>query len=195
MASLEQEVKEFLTKANIKYEEGCNKFDKLDFCIRSQENRGDFHFDAKEKMQRISTGNWPMVNIPEEYLFIIDDLATRKILMKAPRSGVVIRDNLNHRYFFATVLDLFLMPRRRVNRDIQKSVMTRKGKWLIDLRNCIKCNNLSEVMIEIIKYLNSFKMTYEDMLECYGTYVGETIEKGGIVRQPKHWENDVSSTR
>ena len=94
MLSLEKEIKEFLKLHGTQYQEGCNEFDKLDFCIHSQQ-RGDFHFDAKEKIQNIQPANWPDIGVPEEFFFILDDLAARKTLLKSPRSGIVVRDNLN----------------------------------------------------------------------------------------------------
>jgi len=194
MLSLEQEIKEFLKLHGTQYQEGCNEFDELDFCIHSQQ-RGDFHFDAKEKIQNIQPANWPDIGVPEEFFFILDDLAARKTLLKSPRSGIVVRDNLNSIYYFFSIVDLFLMPRVRVNRRIERNIPTLKGKWLVDLRNGTKARNLQEVFKAIAQYTDSFDEIFQNTLECYGSYNGEIIGQGGITRRPEHWNKDVSSTR
>ena len=194
MLSLEQEIKEFLKLHGTQYQEGCNEFDKLDFCIHSQQ-RGDFHFDAKEKIQNIQPANWPDIGVPEEFFFILDDLAARKTLLKSPRSGIVVRDNLNSIYYFFSIVDLFLMPRVRVNRRIERNIPTLKGKWLVDLRNGTKARNLQEVFKAIAQYTDSFDEIFQNTLECYGSNNGEIIRQGGITRRPEHWNKDVSSTR
>lgn len=194
MLSLEQEIKAYLNKHSIRFDEGCDEFDRLDFTIYS-EQRGNFHFDAKEKRQPMQMANWPDVGIPEEFLFILDDLAARKTLMKAPRSGIVIRDNMQEKYFFLSVVDLTLMPRVRVNRPIERNLPALKGKWLIDLRNCQSCAGLLEVFKKIADYVDAFPDIFQNTLECYGSYIGEKIGSGGIIRRPEHWKQDVSSTR
>ena len=194
MLSLEQEIKEYLKKHSMLFDEGCDEFDKLDFCVHSDQ-RGAFHFDAKEKRQKVQMANWPDIGVPEETLFILDDLAARKTLMKAPRSGIVIRDNVHTRYYFIPVADLVLMPKVRVNRKIDKNEPTLKGKWLIDLRNGQECPGLLEVFINIAHYVDAFPDIYQNTLECYGNFIGETIGSGGITRRPEHWDKDVSSTR
>ena len=194
MISLEQEIKEYLTKHGMPFEEGCDEFDKLDFCIHS-EQRGTFHFDAKEKRQKLQMANWPDIGVPEEHLFILDDLAARKTLLKAPRSGIIIRDNGISLYYFIPIVDLVLMPKVRVNRKINRNEPALKGKWLIDFRNSQECSGLQEVFRSIAHYVDVFPEIYQNTLECYGNYIGETIGKGGITRRPEHWDQDVSSTR
>ena len=59
MLSLEQEIKEYLKMHSMLFEEGCDEFDKLDFCIHS-DLRGAFHFDAKKKNDKgCKIANWP----------------------------------------------------------------------------------------------------------------------------------------
>jgi hypothetical protein len=194
MISLEQEVKEYLQKRNILFDKGTDRFDALDFCVHSQ-SRGEFYFDAKEKRQKLRMTNWPDLGIPEECMFILDDLAVRKAIMKAPRSGIVIRDNVHIHYFFIPVIDLALMPKVRVNRKINRTEPTLKGKWLVDLRNAKGCVDLAEVFKCIANYIDAFPDIFQNILECYGNYIGETIGSGGITRRPEHWDKDVSSTR
>ncbi len=191
---LEQEIKALLTKHEVSFDEGCASFDALDFCLHS-EQRGDFYFDAKEKRQEIQAANWPDIGVPQEHLFILDDLAARKLLKFAPDSGLVVRDNLRGLYFFFDVVRLFLMPRVRVNRRIEWSSPAIKGKWIIDLRNGEQCASLMEVFEKIAAYHDAQEEIFHKVLACYGDYVGEVIEEGGITRRPEHWIKDREETR
>jgi hypothetical protein len=190
--SLEQEIKNLLKHHRVNYDEACDSFDEPDFCIHS-EQRGDFHLDAKEKIQEIRLANWPETGVPQEHLFILDDLAARKMLKYSPHTGLVVRDNLRRLYFFFDVVNLFLMPRVRVDRRIGEDVF--KGKWLVDLRNGVQCASLLEVFEQIAHYYDSQDDIFKGILACYGSYVGEEIGKGGIPRTSGHWIKDRQATR
>jgi hypothetical protein len=98
-------------------------------------------------------------------------------------------------YFFFSVVNLFLMPRLRVNRRIGRGESALKGKWLVDLRNGVRCNSLLEVFGEIAAYHDSQEEIFENVLACYGEYVGEQIGEGGVTRKPEHWVRDRDATR
>ena len=151
--------------------------------------------DAKEKRQQYNLYNWKITSEQEQHIFIIDDLAARKILAYAPYSGMIVRDNLLGGYYFFSVLDLFLMPKIRVNRPIHKEQEALKGKWLIDLRNGRKCANLPEFLAVVRKYVEKREDLFLNQLECFGSYVGENIDQRGEVRKPSYWEIDVRETR
>jgi len=195
MDSLEREIKDYFKQREIPLADNSNSYEKLDFAFGDKSTKRYFSFDVKEKRQRYNMKNWQVANIPEEYLFILDDLAARKILAYAPNSGIVVRDNMRHRYFLFTVVDLYLMPKQRVNRTIKKQVEAYKGKWLIDLRSGQKFDKLADVFDGIESYLDEKKEIFLNILECYGDYMGEEIGKGGIVRVPEHWQTDVEETR
>jgi hypothetical protein len=192
--SLEQEVRQLLAARRVQFEAYCDDFDRLDFCIDSPQ-RGRFCFDAKEKRQPVKMDNWPEAGIPQEHLFILDDLAARKALKFAPNSGLVVRDNIRGLYFFFSVVDLFLMPRRRVNRPIGSYDTKLKGKWLIDLRNGAQCASLLEVFERIAAYHDAQEEIFQNLLACYGDYHGEQVGRGGVTRQAEHWLRDRQSTR
>jgi len=195
LPSFEQEIKQYFEHHRIAFDDNSASFKKLDFGFGDAKTKRYFSFDVKEKRQHYAVRNWPETDIPEEHLFIIDDLAARKILAYSPNSGLVVRDNLHRKYFFFSVVDLWLMPRQRVNRDIRKNVPGVKGKWLTDLRNGHSSDALTGVFAGIEAYLNRREDIFLNILECYGDYVGEDIPKGGIVRRPEHWSVDVSETR
>ena len=193
--SFEQEIKQHFRQNQIEFDDNSESYKKLDFAFGDKSSKRYFSFDVKEKRQRYATKNWPRTDIPEAHLFIIDDLAARKLLAYAPNSGLVVRDNMHQRYIFFSVADIFLMPRQRVNRDIRKKVQGIKGKWMIDLRNGQVFKELAAVFIGISGYLDKREDIFLNILECYGSYFGEKIGKGGIERRPDHWAIDVSETR
>lgn len=195
MLPFEQEIKAYFRQHQIAFSDHSESFARLDFCFGDSESKRQFHFDAKEKRQHYNLRNWPALNIPEEHLFILDDLAARKILAYAPNSGLVVRDNMHGRYFFFAVVDLYLMPKQRVNRTLKKKVETSKGKWLIDLRNGQQFDTLPDLFAGIDQYLDQREAIFLHTLACYGNYIGEEISRGGIDRVPHHWQIDVEETR
>ncbi len=87
------------------------------------------------------------------------------------------------------------MPKVRVNRELDISPPSLKGKWLIDLRNGQRCPDLAAIFAAIDAYLDQREAIFSRQLACFGAYVGETIAAGGIARQPQHWERDIRETR
>jgi hypothetical protein len=166
----------------------------LDFTIIDINGQPAFHFDVKEKRQKYNLNNWPKF-APESDLFILDDLAVRKCLAYGPKSGILIRDNIRKKYNFVSIVDLALMPRARVNRPIHRNQHEEKGKWLINLRNGKEFQLLDEAYNHFHLYLQELNSVLLDTISCYGNYIGEDIQVGGIVRTPSHWETDVKNTR
>ncbi len=194
MQSFEQEIKAFLQSKKLEYKDSSSSFKRLDFSVRLDET-WTFHFDAKEKRQKLNLFNWKLTAEQEPFTFIVDDLAARKILAFGPYSGMVVRDNLLGGYYFFSVLDLFLMPKTRVNRPIEKQQKGLKGKWVIDLRSGKKCASMEEVLHLFKLYISKREDLFLNVLECYGTYQGEDIGERGEVRRPEYWETDVKETR
>ena len=178
----------------LEYKDNSSSFKRLDFSVRLDET-WTFHFDAKEKRQKYNLYNWKLSADEEQFTFIIDDLAARKILAFGPYSGMVVRDNLLGGYYFFSVLDLFLMPKTRVNRPIEKNAKAMKGKWVIDLRSGKKCATMDEVLQLFKLYIEKREDLFLNILDCFGNYHGEDIGERGEVRRPEYWETDVKATR
>ena len=192
--SFEQEIKHYLADNRIPFHDGSASFKDLDFMLPDFADARPFRFDAKEKRQKYNMNNWK-TTIPEQHLFIMDDLAARKILAYAPRSAMIVRNNILQNYVLFTILDLFLIPKQRANRVISKKVETLKGKWLIDLRNGPQFESLNAVFAAIRDYLEAFQEIFLEKLECHGSFQGEDIDVQGITRRPEHWQVDVAETR
>ena len=195
MISFEQEIKAYFRGKNQAFEDNCRSFKYLDFSFGPRKGDRRFHFDAKEKRHPINLKNWPASSVPQEHLFILDDLAARKVLAFAPNAGLLIRDNTRATYHFFTVIDLFLMPKLRVNRPIENEVHAMKGKWLIDLRNAFTSDSLAASFDAINTYLDRREGIFFQELACYGQFVGETIVEQGSTRRAEHWTIDIESTR
>ncbi len=192
--SFEQELKHFFHINHILFHDRSDSFRHPDFSIPDPaKSTKRFYFDAKEKRQKYNMQHW-QTDIPEDHFFILDDLAARKILAFAPRSGIIIRNNISAAYHLFTVLDLFLMPKTRVNRPIHKNRQAYKGKWLIDLRSSRESDSLEGIFESVHAYLTHLEQIFLNTLECYGNY-GENIGEQGIVRRPGHWNADVKATR
>ena len=194
MQSFEQEIKAFLNAQHLDFKDNSSSFKRLDFSVQLDAN-WTFHFDAKEKRQHYNLRSWQLTAEQEPHSFIIDDLAARKILAYGPYSGMVVRDNLLGGYYFFSVLDMFLMPKVRVNRPIEKNSKALKGKWMIDLRNGSKCNSMAEVLTLFRGYIAKGEDFLLNYLECYANYQGESIGERGEVRKPEYWDIDVKETR
>jgi len=191
--SLEQEVKRFLVNKGVEFHDQSDSFKHLDFTILLH-NAPYFHLEVKEKRQKYNMNHWPPY-VDEASLFILDDLTVRKCLAYAPKSGVLVRDNVRSMYTFLSVVDLALMPRLRVNRPIQRTTPALKGKWLIDLNNGASADSIETIFSTIRRYVDASDKILYDTIECYGHYEGEEIARGGITREPSHWDTDVDATR
>jgi hypothetical protein len=192
--SVEQEMKIYLDERKIAFEDNSSSFRQPDFMIKNDREEAVFHLEVKEKRQRYNLNNWHKF-APEPDLFITDDLSVRKCLAYAPKSGILVRDNIRGKYVFFSVTDLMLIPRKRVNRPIHKNHLEIKGKWLINLRNGKDAGNLADAFVHIRTYLKNLDKILFETKECYGNYVDEIIDIAGITRNPSHWETDVKGTR
>jgi hypothetical protein len=190
--SFQQEIRDFLTNRCVGFEDHSESYKELDFVINF--SGVIFHLDVKEKIQKYQTANWPKT-MPESEMFILDDLSVRKCLAYAPNSGILIRDNLNSQYYFFSVVDLALMPKTRVNRQINKNQQGQKGKWVINLRNGIGFSSSEDAIDYLNKFIGEMDTVLFDALECYGSYVNEKVDKAGIPRKPAHWDIDVTLTK
>jgi hypothetical protein len=190
--SFQQEIRDLLIKSHIRFEDHSESYKELDFVINF--SGAIFHLDVKEKIQKYQMDNWPKI-MPESEMFILDDLSVRKCLAYAPNSGILIRDNLKNGYYFFSVVDLALMPRTRVNRQINKNQQGQKGKWIINLRNGISFSSSEDAFDYLNKFISEMDIVLFNALGCYGNYVNEKVNQAGIPRRSAHWDVDVKLTK
>ncbi len=187
----EQEVKSYLTTKSIPFEDGTKSTSSLDFFLPRQK----IFFDAKEKAQPLSMKNWREAITSQEHLFIIDDLAARKLLRHAPLSFCLIKDSSLSpaMYYTYSIVDLLCIPKKRVNRPIEKSVKAFKGKWLLDLRDAAVFEGLADAMSYILTYEKKFPSIFGSHIDCWGKYPSEEIKTSGSVRTAGYWKKDSQS--
>ena len=191
MISLEQEVKIYLKDNKYRYSDSTGSMTNPDFGILL----GDkiFQLEVKEKQQKYNCLNWNISEENEFYTFILDDLSARKISKNSP-SALLVR-NVDNIYTIFTDLDLLLMPKKRVNRRISKSIDTLKGKWLIDIRCGVQAKNLDYVLSFIKSYQRDRSSLYLEGTACYGDYPNEYVGIAGSIRTGGYWKQDLESTR
>lgn len=189
--SLEQEVRDFLSSHSIAYQDFSDKPITPDFGIMYGDT--PLWLEVKEKRQQINLNNWPKTpTTPEEYMFIIDELTARRLMLLAPMAGIVVRDNNTWRYVFINVLNLWTMPRLRVNRRTNERHV--KGKWIIDLRNGVICTTLVGALKAFYEYAHRSSSMYENT-RCVGRFVGELVGEGGEFRTEQQRQYDLMMTR
>ena len=188
--NFEQELKAFLSARDVRFVDRTGSHSDLDFTLTD----ADVHFDAKEKKQRFAMRHWTEANIPEKYFFILDDLSARKILLRSPRSFLLIRDSSRgaHYYVFS-IVDLLCIPKKRVRRILEGNTTSFKGKWLIDLRHGKAFDELDAAVKFMTEYPKNFERIFKDHIDCWGEYEGENIPIGGTPRTKRDWAKDLKS--
>ena len=188
MESFESDVRQFLTSHNIQFIDYTGSHTELDFTLTASE----VYFDVKEKKQHMNMRHWSGTAIPEQHLFILDDLAARKILLRSPRSFLVIRNCTEvSSYYVYSVVDLLCMPKVRVRRPIERRHRTLKGKWYVDLRHGGHASSLEHAFEHMMNYPIKFSSIFKDHIDCWGNYEGEVVQTTGSLRSPQHWSTDL----
>lgn len=185
---LEQEVKHCFLKRGITFLDHTRSHHELDFALPDP----GIHLDVKEKLQQFSKANWSNVATPQEYLFIIDDLAVRKMLLHAPRSFCLIKDSSPSppMYYIYSIVDLLCIPKTRVRRPIERQVKGYKGKWLVDLRDAAAFVSLDGALDYVLAYEKQFPAIFQEHIDCWGKYPSERLVESGTKRRAEYWKKD-----
>lgn len=193
LISLEQEVDNYLRSCGALFRNNADT-DNIDFTISVNEKdiSRNYWLEVKEKRQQTNTSAWPNVNWSAHNIFIIDELAIRRLLTKAPNAGVLVRDAVKNRYYFSDITRLVLMPRMRVNRDVSNTC--RKGKWMLNLKDFSRLD-LNDLYSVLESHLNYLKPIYDQTTECFGNFESETIPTGGEPRSEAMRRYDYNATR
>lgn len=190
--SLEQEIKDYFKNNRIVYGDNCGSTTMPDFNYQFGDE--DFFIDAKEKLKPYKMANWTD-KLKEEDCFIADELGIRKILFFMPTSAIVIKNNILNNYVLFTCLDLFCVPKIRMNRKLSNESEVLKGKWLINFKHGFTANRLEEIFDKIHAWKKNQKKYFFEMTECYGNYADENVGSGGVLRNNFYRANDYSKTR
>lgn len=184
----EDDIRKHLTELGEPFTDGTSSHSAPDFVL----TRRKIAIDAKEKLQKFSMTNWRNAPMPQKHLFILDDLAVRRLLLHAPGSFCIIKDSsVSPRAFHVySIVDLLCMPKTRCRRTISKKITTVKGKWLVDLRNAAGFDSLPKAIDFIFRFQEHYPEIFETHLDCWGDYPVEKIETAGTTRIAPYWEGD-----
>lgn len=154
--------------------DSTDSFDEVDFELGVRGRR--IFLEVKEKKQRYRDLWAELADVPEDHLFILDELAVRKIMLRAPRAYLLVHDAIAGLFAVFGALELLTMPKTRVNRSIDGGVPTFKGKWLIDRRNGESCETVEEA-VSFIKRRLSSEDEYWKALACHARYENESLPR------------------
>jgi hypothetical protein len=177
---LEVELQDYLAGQGLRHKDNTGQLLLPDFfvwlIVEGQERR--IALEAKEKKQRYRP-RWVELagGIPEPDLLVLDELSARKMLAYSPLAFLLFKDRLCQEtpYIVYSMLDLFCLPKRRVNRAIAKTITRFKGKWLLSRRDGRCFASLAEALRFIAEYSAHGYLDDLRRLECYGNFVGENI--------------------
>jgi hypothetical protein len=186
---LEQEIKTYLNAQREAFSDFSSSHTALDFFLP----RHNVYIDAKEKRQHFAMQNWKEARMPEEYMFIIDDLAIRKLLLRAPNSFTLVRDSSvsSPMYYVYSIIDFLCIPKTRCRRPIRRTTTAYKGKWVVDLRDAAAFETLADAIGYITAYKKKHTAVFENHIDCWGKYPSEHIGKSGTVRTTRFWAEDA----
>ena len=134
--------------------------------------------ELKEKRQPLR-GRWvELAGVPEPELLVLDEVSARKLLARAPRAFLFFHDltRPDAPYVLFTIIDLFCMPKVRVQRSINLNDRRMKGKWLLDRRHGQAFTNLNGAFAVMATYLDRGMMDDLRRVEAHGSFIGETME-------------------
>lgn len=152
--------------------DSTESYDEVDFELGCRGRR--IFLEIKEKRQPYREAWLEASGIKQERLFILDELSARKIVLRAPRAYLLVKDHLQSSLTLFGALELVTLPKTRINRSIDGGIATYKGKWLIDLRHGKGCETLPEAF-ELIKRRSSSEEELWSSLACHGRYENETL--------------------
>lgn len=109
-----------------------NSLDRLDYQVLGPNGRLiEIELKAKHQHYRGWTDLRP--DVAERDLFILDELALRKLVDAGRYAVLLVRDDPGNRWIVWTLMDLVLAPKARVARRLATGTDRTKGKVLLDL--------------------------------------------------------------
>jgi hypothetical protein len=134
--------------------------------------------ELKEKRQPYRPRWAELARVPESELLVLDEVSARKLLARAPRAFLLFHDMTQPErpYVLFTVVDLFCMPKVRIQRAIALHDPRLKAKWLLDRRHGQAFAELNAAFAAMATYLDRRMMDDLRRVEPHGPFVGETVE-------------------
>ena len=178
--AFEQAVMAGLDALGWEYQDNTAAHDRPDFFIVRQV-RGRavrLALELKEKRQPYRDRWSELAGAPEAQLLVLDEVSARKLLANAPRALLLFWDETQpaRPYVLFSIIDLFCLPKVRVQRPIALNSRRMKAKWLLDRRHGRTFAELKEAFAAMANYLDHGMLVDLQRLEAHGDFVGETLE-------------------
>jgi hypothetical protein len=178
--AFEEEVKTGLVALGWQHEDhtAAHDWPDLSFVRRVRGVAVHAALELKEKRQPLR-GRWvELADVPEPELLVLDEVSARKLLARAPRAFLLFHDLTRPElpYVFFTIIDLFCLPKVRVQRPINLNGPRMKGKWLLDRRHGQAFAVLNDVFAAMATYLDRRMMDDLRRVEPHGPFIGERLE-------------------
>jgi hypothetical protein len=162
------------------YEDQTKAFERPDLMVLSTIRGKQVHvaIELKEKRQHYR-GRWAtLAHAPEEDLLVVDEVSARKLLACAPRAFLLFWDRTrpDRPYIMYTIIDLFCLPKTRVQRPIKLNSDRLKAKWLLDARHGHAYPDLNHTLAAMANYLAHGMLADLRRLETHGPFVDEKVE-------------------
>lgn len=176
----ENEVKAELGALGWQYEDHTADHDWPDLLITRQVRGKPVRaaLELKEKRQPYRPHWADLARLPERDLLVLDEVSARKLLARAPRAFLLFLDATHPEqpYVLFTIMDLFCLPKVRVQRPIALHDPRLKAKWLLDRRHGRSFAQLRPACAAIATYLDRELADDLHRLEAQGPFAGETVE-------------------
>ena len=190
----EKECENFVkNQTNFSIVENCtDSYDEIDFVLKLEKYK--IAIDCKEKKSNYR-GKWSELSgIEIDNLFIFDETSIKKTFYYYPYGFMLVFNRTKNEYVLFNSLDLLCMPKKRMNRSINRNVQTLKGKWIVDFNWGIKFETLGEIFNYLEDFLKNDLDNNLRSLSCYGEYPPEEIPilGGEYTRNAHYWKKDVS---
>jgi hypothetical protein len=178
--AFEEAVKAGLTTLGWEFQDNTTEHDRPDLYIfrRVRGEQVRVALELKEKRQPYRSRWAEAAGVPEPELFVLDEVAVRKLLAWAPRAVLLFWDETQpaRPYALYTIIDLLCVPKVRVQRPIALNSPRLKAKWLLDRRHGRLLPDLNSAFTAIASYVD--RELWDDLrrLETHGNFVGERVE-------------------
>lgn len=175
----EQAVKAGLDALGWTYEDNTTAHERPDITfvrqVRGQAVRAAL--ELKEKRQPFRPRWAELAGLPETELLVLDEVSARKLLARAPRALLLFHDITRPElpYVLYTIIDLFCLPKVRVQREIALQDRRMKAKWLLDRRHGRVFAHLNAAFAAIATYLDRTMLDDLRRVEPHGPFLGEQV--------------------
>jgi hypothetical protein len=127
---------------------------------------GDCLGQLELKAKRQNYRNWPAIGpgVPESDVFILDELALRKIVDAGRYSFLLVKDFPAKRWCLWSTWELILARKVRVTRRLATTTPTVKGKLLIDLGSApAQCTTVEAILHDLRKLAAEIDRQWNDI--------------------------------